>query len=100
MCVNALKPDHRCRYALCGDCYKKEQDKDSTSRNKRNIVRKKDDKMSCEGNHPLYELNEVCDGGCFSKNYLANAIKNKDTQARNCVQCWKKFTNEKLSTVV
>ena len=99
MCVNALKPDHRCMYALCGYCYKREQNEISLCRKRKRSPRKKDDKMDCEGYHPLYQLNEVCDGGYFSENYLANARKSGANQAKNCVQCWKKFINEKIATV-
>ena len=104
ICKNALKPNHQCQYTICGDCYSKEQThQSSTTRTRRNIHKNKDEnndenKIICE--HELYSLKEFSDERYFSTNYLKKVNDNGDTQAQNCVKCWKLFTNEKLAVPV
>ena len=92
-CVNALKTEHECVFAVCSNCHNKES-MEGQDRKRKNASRKQDvDKAKETCDH--LNLDAMTDSLYFVKSYLLSCEANGTTVPIQCSTCHRYFTNKK-----
>ena len=107
ICPNARKKEHKCMFALCGECYALSGNEESNKMQggkrtgKRNMVRKR--KRECDSGitmecceHGTVELEPLNDKKDFTEKYIQAKQKEKSFYPlRECDRCKSIFTDGK-----